>query len=440
MLNDETVSELSEEQLGEMRKQVIDWIAREEAAVKQRKEQAAARATSKLIKRSAPKPKATPRSKPIPAAPPPTPTPAAPAAPAISSVPVPKKIFARPVPPEPIRRAALPAKPPSVTPLVASSWPKPAAVSKSPKARRTTPSLRVLLSRVSLGLLMVFVVGVVVGPAIAMYGFGATGRWVQFASRVVPFPAAYVNAKLVRYSDYLADLAALRHYQLATSLAATAATNREQVMRKLITDAVVEQLALGQKISVTSAHVQQYLNGLAAELGGEQALTRRLRADYDMDPQQFARRVVAPHLLREQLVAVASARPDVQAAALEGARRLREQLISGEITFDEAASRYSQDVVARVGGDLGYVPLDELDDVLGPEGAAVVRGLAIGALSDVLESPEGMLLYQVTERLAGEPGDTDQLRISRLVLKPQVSVDALVHDALAKARVVQFVR
>ncbi len=283
-----------------------------------------------------------------------------------------------------------------------------------------------------------FLLGFVVGPAIAIYGFGATGRWVTFASRLIPFPAAYVNIRLIRYADFLDDYAALRAY--AGGSAANPAVLRQQVLQKLIADALVEQLAREQRVAVDPRAVSRYVEDLAAELGGRPALEQRLREDFQLDLQTFIRRVVQPHLLRQALVATLSARPEVRQATADNAEALRQQIAIGELEFSAAALRYSQDLAARVGGDLGYLATDELTAAVGEDAAKVVGELSPDRVSDVVETPDEFSLYRVTERLEGTAGEPTRLRVWRIVLRPQVSIEAVVHDAAAKARVIRFVR
>lgn len=294
------------------------------------------------------------------------------------------------------------------------------------------------LRRSAVAVLSGFILGVVVGPAIGIYGFGATGAWVTFASRLIPFPAAYVNTRLVRYSDFLDDYAALRAYTQGT--AANSAAQRQQVLQKLIADALVEQLAREHRVQVDPRAVSRYVVDLTAELGSRPALEQRLRDDFHLDLATFIRRVVRPHLLRQAVVATLSARPEVRQATADNAEKLHQQIASGELEFSAAALRYSQDLAARVGGDLGYLAADELTAALGETGGKVVADLALGAVSAVVETPDEFSLYRVTERLGGTKGERARLRVWRIVLRPRVSIEAVVHDALTRARVVRFVR
>ena len=428
--------EPTDEELQQMRRQVVDWIQRQEA------EDAAKRAarTAVASRRGRAVPPAT-ASAPAPV--PPLREPAQPA-PTVEKPKPQRRARSRPKPgvsappaaPQPKAPSQPTPKPLATPPAVSSSWPKPVARSK-PKDPPAAGKPR-WLHRIVVAALSGFLIGAVVGPAIAIYGFGATGGWVTLASRLIPFPAAYVNTRLVRYSDFLDDYAALRAYARGTAAAPTAV--REQVLQKLIADALVEQLALEQRVEVDPSAVPSYVGDLEAELGGRPALEQRLREDFHLDLATFIRRVVQPHLLRQALVAALSVRPEVREATADNAEALRQQIASGELEFSAVASRYSQDLAARVGGDLGYLAAGELTAAVGEDAAKVVGELSLGRVSDVVETPDEFSLYRVSERLAGTAGEPTRLRVWRIVLRPQESIEAVVHDAAAKARVVRFVR
>ena len=109
--------------------------------------------------------------------------------------------------------------------------------------------------------------------------------------------------------------------------------------------------------------------------------------------------------LRHILIAV---RPDLmrdQGTACVMARQVRQEIVTGEISFERAAGRLS-DVAAERGGDMGWVHLDELAGWMTP----VVGGLEPGQVSDVIEMPFGCNLLQVVERREFRPVTYDQAR------------------------------
>lgn len=97
--------------------------------------------------------------------------------------------------------------------------------------------------------------------------------------------------------------------------------------------------------------------------------------------------------LRHLLIAVAAEKMRDQNTACRMAGDIRQQVIDGELTFEEAASRFSDTNAAR-GGDLGWVHGDELAGWMAP----AVANLSPGQVSDVIPMYFGCNLLMVVER------------------------------------------
>lgn len=75
------------------------------------------------------------------------------------------------------------------------------------------------------------------------------------------------------------------------------------------------------------------------------------------------------------------------------AEEVRRQIVRGELSFEEAARRYSQDASAARGGDLGWFTKGEME----PAVDAVVFSLEPGEVSPVVTSRMGFHLFRVTK-------------------------------------------
>ncbi len=95
-------------------------------------------------------------------------------------------------------------------------------------------------------------------------------------------------------------------------------------------------------------------------------------------------------------------------AARDKLLAIRANIIAGTIDFAEAARRYSQDVTAAEGGDLGLFPRKMVYE----EGIAKTAfSLPVNAVSDVVQCEYGMYLIKVTERTPPEkPSDFEKIK------------------------------
>jgi peptidyl-prolyl cis-trans isomerase C len=86
---------------------------------------------------------------------------------------------------------------------------------------------------------------------------------------------------------------------------------------------------------------------------------------------------------------------------------VRQQIISKQITFADAAKNHSEDSLAASGGDIGFFPRKGVVD---EAFARAAYALQPGQVSDVVETDYGLHLIQVTERKAGTPSDYEKLK------------------------------
>lgn len=98
---------------------------------------------------------------------------------------------------------------------------------------------------------------------------------------------------------------------------------------------------------------------------------------------------------------------DITIARLED---IRERIDAGELTFEEAARKYSMDGSARGGGDLGWTKRGKFV----PEFEAVAYNLTPGEISEVTESEFGYHLIRLEERRG------NSIRVSHVLLQPEV--------------------
>jgi peptidyl-prolyl cis-trans isomerase C len=93
--------------------------------------------------------------------------------------------------------------------------------------------------------------------------------------------------------------------------------------------------------------------------------------------------------------------------AEEKLRKIRAEIVSGKITFAEAAKKYSQDATAEKGGDVGRFPrLYVLDEAF----AKPAFALKVHEVSDIVRTDFGVHLITVTERSPGKPSEYAKVR------------------------------
>ena len=112
-----------------------------------------------------------------------------------------------------------------------------------------------------------------------------------------------------------------------------------------------------------------------------------------------------------ELVVRPTANDSTRAAVVERLKAIRQQIMAGDITFEDAAMQNSADGSARGGGDLGWTQRGKFV----AEFEAAAYNLEPGEVSEVVETEFGYHLI----KLQGRRGNS--IRVSHILLQPQIT-------------------
>lgn len=310
-------------------------------------------------------------------------------------------------------------------------------------------------ARSMIGWLVLTLAGLVAGPTPP-----ATAQ-VQSAQRI----AAVVNDDIVSTQDLRERLMLVI---LFSGLQPDIETQRRlapQVLRRVIDERLQLQEARRRGVGVLPQEIQgavqnaaaanrmtpDQLLGMLAERGIDpDALRGQIEAELawlKLVRQQFATRVVVTDqqvdlaldtasqsgrtelLLSEILLPIYD--PEQTAEVMANAEELRAAIRQGG-DFGAIAQQVSAAGSSADGGDLGWVPLDAVQQALQP----LLAGLGAGQLSDPVVTPVGVQFFLVRDRrTASGQVPTDALQLAQLLFPVAANAsEAAVAEALGQAR------
>jgi parvulin-like peptidyl-prolyl isomerase len=231
-------------------------------------------------------------------------------------------------------------------------------------------------------------------------------------STPLPPLAALVNDQPIFLADFERELARYEQAQLELgSAGGAAADHRRQVLDALIEQALIEQAAVANGITIPPALVDQKLDELRDLAGGPENLEAWLQANL-YTPDEF-RQALAAEMMTEALVEfitrdVPYAVEQVRARYIQVddgalATSLRQQIEAGA-DFGLLAQTHSLDrVTGQNGGDLGgyFAP----GSLLVPEVEQAAFDLAVGATSEVVavSNSAGGTTYYLVQLIERDP-------------------------------------
>lgn len=246
---------------------------------------------------------------------------------------------------------------------------------------------------------------------------------------------------------------------------------RAQAMGQLVEETLLRQEVARREIEVTDLEINTRIANMSQELAARKSSLDEFLAASGMDRAGLRRlvsleialpKLVSGIMTQEKVREVFEARrrdfdgtrvrvshvilrPDASAgeqgaaALVERARRIRAEIVSGDLSFAEAARRHSRGPSRERGGDLGFIPRQGM---LAEEFVRACFALPEGEVSEPIVTPFGVHLVVVTgidpgtvpqerfrpqlERLAAESALIDLIEERRaaveIVLEPGVEV------------------
>lgn len=316
----------------------------------------------------------------------------------------------------------------------------------SPRSENPAPPVR----RIRPGWLVAGGIAVLLAVfAFGIYRYGWDGAVTQIVSRVVPYPAALVEGRVIRYADFQEDLDVLRRFyegQRASALPGSRfpeeAELRTRVLERLIKDELAAALAGRYGIAVTSDDVrsayestildQTSLGTAGGKARAEARAESTLRDLYGLDSGTFKTRILHPFLVRQQLEAAIMADDALNAEKIRKAEEAAAALKAGA-AFKEVAGKYSEDPsAAATGGERGWLG----KGLMPREVEETAKALKVGEVSGVVRSPLGFHVI----RLAGREGEGDGLRlkVQEILVRP-IRLDDYLEAQRKTASVIVFV-
>lgn len=286
---------------------------------------------------------------------------------------------------------------------------------------------------------------------LGIYRFGWNGRVTRIVTEILPYPAAIVEGRVIRYSDYRKDLEVLERFYKNESersggglYFANPEELKQRVLDRLIKDQLAYALAESYRLVVSSDDVKRVYDStildqtLLADAGGK-AIAEAKAAEtlddlYGLRPSQFKMRILHPFLTRQKLEVAIHKDLALNVEKLKKAEAAHKELVSGK-SFSEVALAYSEDsAVSAAGGDRGMISRG----MLPAEVESAAFALKDGEISDVLKSGSGYHILLVTDRQEVN-GEILKLRLREILIRP-VRLDDYLEVQKKTASITIFVQ
>jgi hypothetical protein len=284
-----------------------------------------------------------------------------------------------------------------------------------------------------------------------LYRYGWKGGVTQVVTKVLPYPAAIVEGRVIRYSEYQEDLTVLERFYEAErgravegSMFPSKEELKKRVLDRLIKDQLAYALAERYGVVVSSDDVKDTYDATILEQTSLDAAGGKARAEaraaetleqlYGLRPSQFKTRVLHPFLIRQGLEAAIRDDEALNVEKRKKAEAALAELRSGR-DFKDAALAFSEDsAVTSNGGDRGLIGRG----LLAPEVEAAAFALKDGETSGVVKSQFGYHVLRVTDHQE-QNKETTKVHLLEILVRP-IQLDDYLEAQKKTASIIVFVQ
>jgi len=286
---------------------------------------------------------------------------------------------------------------------------------------------------------------------VGLYRYGWNGGVTKVVTKVLPYPAAIVEGRVIRWSEFQEDLTVLERFYEAErgravpgSVFPTQEELKKRVLDRLIKDELAYALAERYGVAVSADDVKETYDTTILEQASLGASGGKARAEaraaetleelYGLRPSQFKTRVLHPFLVRQKLEAAIREDEALNVEKKKKAEMALAELLSGK-DFKDVALAYSEDPgVTANGGDRGMIGRG----LLAPEIEAAAFALEDGGTSGVVKSQFGFHVLRVTERQS-QNGETTKVHLHEILVRP-IQLDDYLEAQQKTASIIIFVQ
>lgn len=266
-------------------------------------------------------------------------------------------------------------------------------------------------------LIFIFIGLLILGTSI--YLFRAKNSVVMAITKVIPMPVAVVNWQPVSYFSWRTQINSLENfYQKQTEsnpeiIRPNIQQTEQHILERMIENTILKQEAKKYKIEISKQELESYISILVDEIGSQSAFESQIKNLYNWTTEEFIQEIVRPLLLKLQLASAIILDDRINEQARLTAQQALSEVREAKLPFEIIAQKYSEDITAVQGGDLGYFSRGQLE----PSFEQAAFALKPGEVSELVQTRYGYHIIKVEETLLDENDVIVQIRAKHILIR-----------------------
>jgi foldase protein PrsA len=258
---------------------------------------------------------------------------------------------------------------------------------------------------------------------------------------IFPYPAAMVNGRIVKLSDWKFEYQAWKTATLKNNTEVSESQLKADVLDKLIEQKLLEKIAKIYKVKVTAEDIDQEYQAIVSQYESQvtngETFENYIKELFNWSVPEFKQRLLSQNVLAEKLTTELATNEKLWQEAEKKAQTVLAKVKNGE-NFEQLAQQFSEDTYSSVnGGALDWFGRGEM--VTEFEDAAFA--LSPGEISDLVKTQFGYHIIKVEDKIAADPSQqiVESVSAKHILIRPK-SLDSLMKEASDSAKVWKFIK
>jgi foldase protein PrsA len=269
---------------------------------------------------------------------------------------------------------------------------------------------------------------------VGLYCFRWNNLFMSKIAKIIPYPVAFVNGHMIRYSEYEDDMTTLENFIKHQGGEKTSGLEKS-VIERLVQNEVADQLAKKYNIKITEEDLDKEIQKIIEQEGTKEKVEKVLDEQYGWGIPKFKEKVLRPFLLQGKLQEAIANDGELNKEVKTKAEEALAKVKAGEQSFEDLAKEYGEDGTASVGGDLGLFGKGEM--VKEFEDAAFSLGK--GEISNLVLTKYGYHIIKVEDVVKNDKGEVEKVQARHILIKTK-TFDQILEEEIKKAKVWELIK
>lgn len=269
---------------------------------------------------------------------------------------------------------------------------------------------------------------------VGLYYFRWNNSFISKVAKIIPYPVAFVNNHMIRYSEYEDDMTTLENFIKHQGGEETPGLEKS-VLERLIQNEVANQLARKYNVKISEEDLDKEIQKIIEQEGTKEKVEQVLDEQYGWGIEKFKEKVLKPFLLQEKLQEAITNDEGLNQEVKTKTEEVLAKVKAGEQSFEDLAKEYGEDGTASAGGDLGLFGRGEM--VKEFEDAAFSLGK--GEVSGLVLTKYGYHIIKVEEVVKNDKGEVEKVQAKHILIRTK-TFDQILEEEIEKAKVWKLIK